>query len=99
MADSAEAMASGNVDAEGPVSASLVERLELPGAFLSRTDLRALGLERRAVDAIFAQVPNVILPGYSRPLIRVGDYLVLIKASTYSGRDRVHPPPASGNVG
>ena len=28
----------------------LRERLEQPAAFLSRTDLRELGLERRAVD-------------------------------------------------
>lgn len=66
------------------------ERLELPDAFLSRTDLRELGLERRAVDAVFRAVPVVSLPGYSRPLIRVADYRALIEASTYRG-DRVRP--------
>jgi hypothetical protein len=70
------------------VSESLVERLRLPEAFLSRTDLRALGLPRRAVDAFFQACPVVVLPGYSRPFIRVGDYLELIEKSTYAG-DRV----------
>jgi len=63
-------------------------RLDMPEAFLSRTDLRELGLERRAVDAVFRAVPVVVLPGYSRPLVRVSDYLELIQRSTYSG-DRV----------
>lgn len=70
------------------------ERLVRPDAFLSRTDLRELGLERRAVDAVFRRCPNVILPGYSRPLIRVVDYNALIEASTYRGRERVHPRAA-----
>jgi integrase len=33
---------------------------------LSRTDLRELGWERRAVDAIFRELDVVFLPGYSR---------------------------------
>ena len=61
------------------------ERLSNPDAFLSRTDLRELGLERRAVDAVFRACPVVVLPGYSRPLIRVGDYLELLERSTYDG--------------
>jgi hypothetical protein len=65
------------------------ERLTNPGAFLSRGDLRELGLERRAVDAIFRQLPVVVVPGYSRPLVRVRDYLALIDQSTYDGRTRV----------
>ena len=68
----------------------LVERLDHPDAFLSRTDLRALGLERRAVDAIFRACPVVSLPGYSRPLIRVADYETFLEACTYRG-DRVRP--------
>ena len=63
-------------------------RLGNPDAVLSRTDLRELGLERRAVDAVFRACPVVALPGYSRPLIRVADYLALIEASTYRN-DRV----------
>mgnify|MGYP001382648967 CR=1 FL=1 len=63
-------------------------RLSNPDALLSRTDLRELGLERRAVDAVFRALPVVVLPGYSRPLVRVSDYLALIEESTYRG-DRV----------
>jgi hypothetical protein len=70
------------------VTERLVERLERPDAFLSRSDLRELGLERRAVDAVFRSCPVVVLPGYSRPLVRVEDYQALIEASTYRG-DRV----------
>jgi len=66
------------------------ERLATADAFLSRTDLRALGLERRAVDAIFRACPVVVLPGYSRPLIRVADYEAFIAAHTYAD-DRVRP--------
>ena len=36
--------------------------LETPGALLSRTHLRELGLERRAVDAVFRALDVVILP-------------------------------------
>jgi len=67
---------------------SAADRLTVAGAFLSRGDLRELGLERRAVDAIFRACTVIVLPGYSRPLIRVEDYQALIEASTYSG-DRV----------
>jgi len=61
------------------------ERLANPAAMLSRTDLRELGLERRAVDAVFRALPVVVLPGYSRPLIRVADYIELVERSTYAG--------------
>ena len=67
---------------------SLEQRLDNPAAFLSRTDLRELGLERRAVDAVFRALPVVALPGYSRPLVRVRDYLELVEQNTYRG-DRV----------
>lgn len=60
-------------------------RLTNPDALLSRTDLRELGLERRAVDAVFRSVPIIVLPGYRRPLIRVRDYLELLARSTYDG--------------
>jgi hypothetical protein len=62
--------------------------LETPGALLTRGDLRELGLERRAVDAVFRALPIVGLPGYSRPLVRAEDYLELVRANTYRG-DRV----------
>ena len=63
-------------------------RLADPDAFLSRTDLLELGFQRRAVDAVFRACPVIVLPGYSRPLIRVADYLALVEASTHRG-DRV----------
>jgi hypothetical protein len=65
------------------------ERLSNPDAVLSRSNLRELGYERRAVDAIFRACPIVSLPGYSRPLIRVADYLAFLEANTYDGRSRV----------
>jgi hypothetical protein len=65
------------------------ERLANPDAVLSRSDLRELGYERRAVDAVFRSCPVLALPGYSRPLIRVSDYLAFIEANTYDGRTRV----------
>ncbi len=64
------------------------ELLTTPGALLTRSHLRELGLERRAVDAVFRALPVVVLPGYTRPLVRAADYLALVDASTYSG-DRV----------
>jgi hypothetical protein len=62
--------------------------LETPGALLSRSHLRELGLERRAVDAVFRALDVVVLPGYSRPLVRAEDYLELLTRSTYRD-DRV----------
>lgn len=59
-----------------------------PGALLTRTDLRELGLERRAVDAVLRALPVVWLPGYSRPMIRAEDYLALVERSLYDD-DRV----------
>jgi hypothetical protein len=70
---------------------SAAERLATPGAVLSRTDLRELGYERRAVDAIFRALPTVHLSGYSRPLIRAEDLLALIEERTYDGRTAVRP--------
>jgi hypothetical protein len=58
--------------------------------YLTRTHLRDLGLDRRAVDAVFRRCPVIVLPGYSRPLIRVEDYLALVEDATYRG-DRVRP--------
>jgi len=66
------------------------ERLATPDAFLSRGDLAELGLPRRAVDSVFRALPTVHLPGYSRPLIRVSDYLAFLEEHTFRG-DRVRP--------
>jgi len=72
------------------VSARLQERLGTPDAFLSRTDLAELGLPRRAVDAVFRELDVVVLPGFSRPFVKVEDYLALVEQSTYRD-DRVRP--------
>jgi hypothetical protein len=69
---------------------SASELLETPGAFLTRSHLRELGLERRAIDAVFRKLDLVYLPGYSRPMIRAGDFLALIERRTYSNH-AVHP--------
>jgi hypothetical protein len=66
------------------------ERLGNSDAFLSRGDLRELGLERRAVDAVFRACRVVVLPGYSRPLIRADDFARFIDENTYDD-DRVRP--------
>jgi hypothetical protein len=66
------------------------DRLERPGALLSRTDLAELGLPERAVDAVFRELDVVVLPGYSRPFIRAEDYLALLAENTYRG-DRPRP--------
>jgi hypothetical protein len=52
-----------------------VTRLQNADAVLTRSDLSELGYERRAVDAIFRACPVEVWPGYSRPMIRVGDFL------------------------
>ena len=65
-------------------------RLANPEAVLSRSDLRDLGYERRAIDVIFRGCPIIALPGYRRPLIRVSDYLRFVEQHTYRG-DRVRP--------
>ncbi len=70
----------------------LEERLRLPDAFLSRSDLADLGLPRRGVDAVFRGCPIVSLPGYSRPLIQVSDYMTFKEKNTYrKDQPRVRP--------
>jgi len=69
---------------------SAAELLETPGALLTRSQLRGLGLERRAIDAVFRTLPVVALPGYSRPMIRADQYLELVDRHTYRD-DRVRP--------
>jgi len=67
------------------MSVAAAERLGVPNAVLSRTDLAELGYNRRAVDAIFRGCPTVHLPGYSRPLIRVEDFERFVEEHTYRG--------------
>jgi hypothetical protein len=65
-------------------------RLANPDAVLTRSDLAELGYERRAVDAIFRACPVESWPGYSRPLIRVADFIAWRERCTYRG-DKVRP--------
>jgi hypothetical protein len=73
-----------------PAAAKL---LATPGALLTRSHLRQLGLERRAIDAVFRKLPVVSLPGYSRPMVRAEQYLQLLEQHTYHD-DRVRPTHA-----
>ena len=65
------------------------ERLANPAAVLTRSNLRELGGELRAVDAIVRACPAVAIPGYSHTVILVRDDLELVERSTF--RDRVRP--------
>jgi hypothetical protein len=69
---------------------SPTDLLATPGALLTRTDLRELGLQRGAVDAVFRALPVVVLPRYSRSMIRREDYVAYIAEHTYRD-DRVRP--------
>ncbi len=69
---------------------SAAELLNTPNAMLTRSHLRELGLERRAIDAIFRALPVVALPGYSRPMVRAADFTALVENNTYYD-DRVRP--------
>jgi hypothetical protein len=64
-------------------SPAAAELLETPGALLTRSHLRELGLGRAAIDAIFRQLSVVVFPGSSRPYVRREDYLALVEASMY----------------
>jgi hypothetical protein len=72
------------------VRPSPAARLGNDDAVLSRSDLRDLGWERRAVDAIVRACPAISIPGYSRTVIRVADYHAFIAEHTFAG-DRVRP--------
>jgi hypothetical protein len=81
----------GRPEAAAAVEAHTPDGSDVGGReFLSRTDLRAMGLPRRAVDAVFGRLPVVAFPGYSRPLIRRADFEAFIADCTYDG-SRVRP--------
>jgi hypothetical protein len=69
---------------------SAAELLENPHALLTRSHMRELGHGRRAIDAIFRQLPLILDPEYARPRIKAADYLAHIERHTY-GNDVVHP--------
>jgi hypothetical protein len=85
-----DAAAGTAVDHVGRHHPAATELLATPEALLTRTNLRELGLERRAVDAVFRALPVVALPGYSRPMVRVQDYIELVQRNTFHD-DRVRP--------
>jgi hypothetical protein len=66
------------------VPPSATELLQTPGALLTRSHLRQLGLGRSAVDAVFRRLPVVVFPGSTRPHVRREDYLALVDTSTYN---------------
>ncbi len=76
--------------ASSPRAPTAKELLHTPGALLTRTHLRELGLERRAIDAVFRALPVVALPGYSRPMIHAEEYRQLLAQCTFHD-DRVRP--------
>lgn len=86
----AEARAAPRGDGHRHARPSAAELLTTEGALLTRSHLRELGLERRAIDAVFRALPVVALPGYSRPMIRAAEYLALVEQHTYRD-DRVRP--------
>jgi hypothetical protein len=86
-AEDSEAASGDERSRKRPAATTLLDK---PEALLTRTDLRELGLERRAVDAVFRVLPVVVIPGYARPLVRVGDYRELVEQNTFRD-DRVRP--------
>ena len=69
---------------------SAADLLEQGTGLMTRSQLRDLGLPRAAVDAVFKRLDVVFFEGYSRPFVKVEDYLDLVAQSTF-GRDRVRP--------
>jgi hypothetical protein len=65
-------------------SPSATALLQTPGALLTRSHLRELGLGRAAIDAVFRALDVVVFSGSSRPYIRREDYIELVRASTYN---------------
>lgn len=64
------------------------ERLRHPDAMLTRPDLARIGHSRRAVDAIFEHCTVYVFPGFSKPMIRVADYLAVRDSAAFRN-DRV----------
>ena len=67
---------------------TVAEKLHNPDAYLTSRDFKALGLGRRAFDAIFELI-GLEVPGYTRKrVVRVDDWIRLRESFTYRG-DRV----------
>ena len=67
---------------------SAAERLRTPGALLIRSDLRDLGLERRAIDAVFRALPIVSVA--KDPTSSIGAYTQYTRGSEWLERAAVH---------
>ena len=67
------------------------ELLSTPGGLLTSSHLRELGWTRRHIDAIWRACPMIILPGTSRPVLRVEDYLAYLEEHTYRERHASGP--------
>jgi len=65
------------------------ERLAVPDAVLSRTDLRDLGFGRHDIDRAFRSLPVIVFPGSRRPLIRVADFNLYVEQHTSRDGGRV----------
>jgi hypothetical protein len=74
--------------------------LDTPGALLSRSHLHELGLERRAVDAVFGALDVVVLAGYSQPRFAPSLEVVLVlRRDEQNGRpdeEQERPPAERG---
>jgi hypothetical protein len=66
------------------------ELLETPGALLTRSHLRDLGLGRAAIDAVFRALDPVFFPETKTGYVKREDYLELVERQTYRD-DRVRP--------
>jgi hypothetical protein len=65
----------------------LSERLRIPDAVLSSTDLRKLGYTRRLIDQIWRVCPTEVWEGSRRPLVRVRDFIAWRERYTYREGD------------
>jgi hypothetical protein len=65
----------------------LSDRLKIPDAVLSSTDLRKLGYTRRVIDQIWRVCPTEVWEGSRRPLVRVSDFLAWRERYTYRQGD------------
>jgi hypothetical protein len=59
----------------------------LPQLLDRRTLADELGVGRAGVDAVFRQLPVVVLPGLRKTFVRRADVAALIESSTYTGRE------------
>jgi hypothetical protein len=60
---------------------------------LDSTHLAELGYSRRAMEALWRDIPLLDVPSFGRPLIPVEAYLAFLAGNTYCDRcgDRVRP--------